>query len=153
PRGTPAALGLSWRATELAGDRSRRGAPRQAAGGALGPGAGRPPPAGGGGPAGFGAGPRPPPPRRSLARGLPSPAARAVAPRVARLARSRGARVRAVETGALEHDAHRREQLSQPPGARGALGQGRVREALYGLELVTTGGACVLVGGHGFRLH
>jgi len=58
------------------------------------------------------------------------------------------ARVVAVETGALEDDAHGVEDLAELALAGGALGQRGVGKGLHLLELLATLGAGVLIRGH-----
>src|SRR5487761_1096668 len=64
------------------------------------------------------------------------------------------AAVRSVKTGALEHDADRREDLAQASAAGREFGQRVIGEPLYLLDLLRTRGARVLVRrhGHSFRL-
>src|SRR5690606_5777869 len=101
--------------------------------------------------------------RGALAVGLAAAVGRrgarvALAPVRARRARRGGravrrAAVRAVEAGALEDDADRREDLAQPSLAARALGQRVVGELLHHLELLGAGGTGVLVGGHALLLN
>src|SRR5690606_5359978 len=65
-----------------------------------------------------------------------------------RAARRGAAAVIAVEAGALEDNAHRREHLLQAALAVRALGEGVVGELLHRLEALAALGALVLVGRH-----